>query len=93
MTQSGQTSSSDIEVGITGTYSTIQGGYTVAGNGNTIEIQAGTYVENDDLNNNVSVGLMGGYNSNFTTNSSNSVIKGTLTISNGTVTVKNITIQ
>jgi hypothetical protein len=90
-----------INVGSAGAYPTIQSGYNAAGNGDTIQVQAGTYVENDNFNNNISVALIGGYNSTFSTaqpinlsdNSVNTVINGTLTISNGTVNAQNITIQ
>ena len=88
-----QTSANNIKVGSAGTYSTIQNGYNNAGNGNTIQVQAGTYVENDDFNRNETVALIGGYDSSFSTDSSNSVITGSLTISNGTVTVENIIIK
>ena len=75
-------------------YSTIQAALTAAVNGDTIEVQALTYPENDTCNYNLSVALSGGFDSAFSTNSSNySVISGKLTISNGTVTVQNIKIQ
>ncbi len=71
----------------------IQAGYNNAANGETIQVQAGTYVENDLFNVGMSVALIGGYNGSFSTNSSNSVIAGTLTISSGAVTVLNMIIQ
>ncbi|MGD0282470.1 MAG: hypothetical protein ABSB95_08930 [Dissulfurispiraceae bacterium] len=89
----GQTSGKTIQVGSSGTYSTIQSGYTACGNDNTIEVQTGPYAENDNFNDNVSVALIGGYDSSFSINSSNSIINGTLTISNGAVTVRNMIIQ
>jgi hypothetical protein len=82
-----------IQVGSSGAYSTIQSAYNAARDEDTIEVQAGTYVENDNLNGSVSVTVIGGYDSSFATNSSYSVINGTLIISNGTVTVENIIIQ
>ena len=87
------TSGNTITVGSAGTYLTIQGAYAAAGSGDTIQIPAGTILENVNLNSDISVALKGGYNSSFTTESSNSVINGILTISKGTVTVQNITIQ
>ncbi len=87
------TSGNTITVGTAGTYLTIQGAYNSAGSGDTIQIPSGTMLENVNLNINISVALKGGYNSSFTTNSSNSAINGILTISNGTATVQNITIQ
>lgn len=82
-----------IDVGSAGTYSTIQNGYNACMNGNTIEVQEGTYGENDNFNKNIPIALKGGYDSGFSTNSSYSVINGTLIISNGTVTAGNIIIQ
>lgn len=82
-----------IQVPNSGEQSSIQIGYLSAVTGDTIQIQAGTFEENDDFNSNVSVALVGGYDSSFSTDSSNSLIKGTLTVSAGTVTIKNIIIQ
>ena len=81
------------DVGSAGTYTTIQNGYNAAGNGDTIQVQAGTYTENDNFGTNKSVALLGGYSSSFSPDSSYSIIAGTLTISNGTVTVENIIIN
>ncbi|MGD0282066.1 MAG: putative Ig domain-containing protein [Dissulfurispiraceae bacterium] len=93
ITQSGQAASGIVTVGGAGTYSTIQAGYNNALTGNTIEVQTSTFPENDILGSNISVTLIGGYDSSFTTSSLNSTISGKLTISNGAVTVGNITIQ
>ncbi|MGD0283069.1 MAG: C10 family peptidase [Dissulfurispiraceae bacterium] len=83
-----------VEVGSSGAYSTIQNGYNATGTGADIEVQAGTtYVESDNFNRNVSVSLIGGYNSSFTTDNSYSVTTGPLIIRNGTVTVRNLIIQ
>ncbi len=83
----------NINVGSGVASNAIQTGYNNAANGETIQLQAGTYVENDLFNVGTSVALMGGYNSSFSTNSSNSAIAGTLKISSGTVTIGNIIIQ
>ena len=106
--QAGQTSGSTIQVvSASGASSrTIQSAYNTAAvnGGGIIEVQAGTYPEALSFSKNVSVYLIGGYNSNFSTaqaitisnNSLNSAITGStgqLTISNGTVTVQNIIIQ
>ncbi len=85
-----------VEVGSAGTYSTIQNGYgaCVSGGGGTIQVQTGTYVENDLFNNNISAALVGGYYSGFSTNSGEySTIAGTLTIRNGTTNLWNITLS
>ena len=88
----GQAFGNDVKVGAAGAYFTIQNGYNNAGNGDTIEVQSGTYLETLNFSRNVSVALIGGYNGSFSTNISDSVITGLLTISNGTVTVENIVI-
>ncbi len=82
-----------IDVESSGQYPTIQDGYEHTANGDTIQVQAGTYAENDIFDNNISVTLLGGFNSSFSANSSYSTIYGTLIISNGTVTVGNIIIS
>lgn len=88
----------NIQVGSSGAFSTIQSGYKAAVTGDTLQIQAGPFQENDDFTNDVSVVVIGGFDSSFTTTISNniqnySVISGTIIISNGTVTVENIIIQ
>ncbi len=93
MTQAGEVSGNIIEVGSAGTFPTIQSGYSNAGNGGTIQVQAGLYGENDIFSSNLSVSLTGGYDSTFSINGLYSSISGTLIIRNGTVTVGNITIQ
>ena len=85
-----------VEVSSGGTNPTIQSGYQacVNGGGGTIQVQAGTYSENDTFGSNIVSALAGGYNSGFSTNSGEySTVAGTLTISNGTTNFWNITIQ
>ena len=86
-----------LDVGSAGTYSTIQSGYQacVSGGGGTIQVETGTYPENDIFGSNIFCSLIGGYNSSFSTNSSSSysMITGTLKISNGTTTAENIIIN
>lgn len=84
---------SNITVGSAGIYATIQSGYNAAVAGNTIKVQTAAYGENLSFNRNVSVALKGGYDSSFSTKSSNSVINGTLIISDGAVTLENIIIH
>src|SRR5208282_2242969 len=81
------------DVGSAGTYPTIQNGYNAAGNGDTIQVQAGTYTENDNFNNPISVAFIGGFNSSFSTDNGSSIIEGSLTISAGIVTAENIIIK
>jgi hypothetical protein len=82
-----------IYVGSAGAYSTIQSGYDAAVTGDTIKAQTETYEEDINFNSNVSVTLIGGYDSIFSTNNSSSVISGTLIISGGTVNLENIMLQ
>ena len=82
-----------VQVPNSGTQSSIQSGYNLAVSGDTIQIQFGTYLQTLDCSSNISVTLIGGYDSSFLTDSSDSIIAGILTVSNGTVTVKNIVIQ
>jgi len=93
VTQAGQTPANTMRVGSSAAYPTIQSGYNAAVTGDTIQVQTGTYPENDNFNINIPVSLVGGYNNSFSTSSSYSVITGTLTISNGAVTAQNIIIQ
>ncbi len=85
-----------IEVGSATADTTIQSGYQACVNegGCTIQVQTGTYFENDTFGSNIVAALVGGYNSGFSTNSGEySTIAGTLTISNGATNFWNITIQ
>ncbi|MGD0282971.1 MAG: BACON domain-containing carbohydrate-binding protein [Dissulfurispiraceae bacterium] len=96
--QAGQTSGNIITVGSVGllraaAYSTIQGGFNACGNDNIIEVEAGTFPENDNFSSNVSTTLIGGYDSGFSTFSSYSTITGMLIISGGSVSAQNIIIQ
>lgn len=83
----------DIQVGNSGAKATIQSAYNTAGNDDTIQIQSGTYQQNLNLNGKVLVTLIGGYDSNYSANTSYSVITGTVIISGGPVIVENIIIQ
>jgi|GEM_PF-3462239 len=74
-------------------YSTLQDAYDACSNGNIIEIQALEFYEDLSCDQNVSILLKGGYDADYTSNSSYTTINGTLTISNGTIEVENIIIQ
>ncbi|MGO9015994.1 MAG: plastocyanin/azurin family copper-binding protein [Dissulfurispiraceae bacterium] len=82
-----------IQVPISGTQSSIQSAYNSAVSGDTIQIEFGPYLQTLDCGKDISVALIGGYDSSFLTDSSDSIIMGSLTVSSGTVTVKNIVIQ
>jgi hypothetical protein len=74
---------------------TIQDVYNAAGDGDTIAIQAvaTTFAENLNFGKDISVTLMGGFNTDFSSNDSFTAISGSLTISNGIVTLDKIIIK
>ncbi len=74
-------------------YSTLQAAYNAVADGNIIESQAIVFTENLNINRSISVTLKGGYDTTFTSNSSNTTISGSLTISSGTLTVENLIVQ
>ena len=78
--------------GMSPCYTTIQGAMNVAGTGEQIRIAQGTYDESLVFNESKSLTLQGGWDSTFTTQSSNTAIN-SMRISNGTVTVHNLVIQ
>jgi hypothetical protein len=71
----------------------IQDAYYNAYDGESILSQALQFNENVTLDNNVLVAIKGGYDSTFATNPSQTVINGSLTITDGTVVVENLVIQ
>ncbi len=78
--------------GNTPCYSTIQEAIDAASSGFTIKIAGGTYAEDVILNTDKDLIFEGGYNSTFTTQSSETIFQ-TMTISNGTAVVDKLTIQ
>ena len=71
----------------------IQNGIASASAPTTIKITQETYNEDVVLDFNETISLEGGWNTAFTTNSGQSTINGSLTISNGKVMVENIILQ
>jgi hypothetical protein len=87
---------STTEVTIEGTssyYSTIQGAYNAAKEGQTLQMQAATFSEIPDLANNISVRLQGGYECGYLSRAGFTTINGYLIISDGAVTIENLVIQ
>lgn len=74
-------------------YTMIQDAYSMAADGYTIDMQAGDFFENLDLQRNIKVKLSGGYGCSFSTVEGFSAIHGDLIVSSGTVTIENIVIQ
>ena len=78
--------------GETPCYSTIQGAIDAAGTAATIFIAAGTYEEDVNLNASKNITLKGGYDSTFTTQSSNTTVR-FLTTSNGYTVIDKLILQ
>jgi parallel beta-helix repeat protein len=74
---------SDTCGGKTPCYTTIQEAIDASNDGALIKIVQGDYEENITLNSSKTLTLQGGYDSAFTTQSSNSTIKGSFVVSNG----------
>lgn len=73
-------------------YPTLQAAYNAAANGDTIQAQAMTFVENLTVNRNISVTLQGGYDCGYTTNSGSvTSLKGMIQsfAGGGTLTIAN----
>ena len=74
-------------------FDTLQAAYDAAVDGETIQAKAGTFIEDHNVNRNISVTLDGGYNGDFTSNA-----EGTTTLSGqlrtwpdgGTLTIMNV---
>ena len=74
-------------------YFNIQNAYDACFNGNIIQLGATEFIEDLYLDKNVSIVLKGGYDSNYSNNSSYTAVKGKLTITHGTVEVEKLIIQ
>lgn len=74
-------------------YDNIETAYTAALDGQTIRIAALELTENLEFNSALSLGLTGGYDSEFAGNPWNTSVKGMITISAGTVAIENIVLR
>ncbi len=75
-------------------YSTLQAAYDSASDNETIQAQALTaFTENLNINRSVSVTIEGGYNCDYSSNTGNTELKGTMTISGGTLTIKDFILK
>lgn len=80
--------------GKTPCYTSIQAAINAAADGAVINILQGTYTESITLNESKSLTIQGGWDSSFTTQSSNTVINSlTITGTSGTVEIENIALQ
>jgi hypothetical protein len=74
-------------------YTMVLDAYNSAANGYSVQMQASDFLENVDLQRNISVNLRGGYACDYLSNPGFSTIHGDLMVSSGTVTIDNIVIQ
>jgi len=74
-------------------YPTIQQAVTAAEPGETVQVQAGTFIENIDVNNDVLMILKGGYGCNFSTVIGTTTLRGNITINLGTVVIEDFEIS
>jgi hypothetical protein len=73
-------------------YTGLMAAYTVAGDGDTIEMLAANLQESPNLNRQMAVKLKGGYGCGFGANPSMTLLQGPLTVAKGAVTVENLII-
>ena len=86
--------SQDLPVKVSSSYySSVQDAYDACSDGDTIQIQDANIYEDLVFDHDISITLKGGYNSDFTSNASYTMIHGTMTFEYGTVEVKNIIVQ
>jgi len=84
---------SDVSIGSTGTYTSLQGAYAAAADPETIEGRDVTITESVDLNRPITVTIRGGYNCDHSQVTGKTIINGNMTISDGTVTMENVQVQ
>ena len=74
-------------------YTSIQEAIDVSSNWSVIKVAQGNYEEDITLNESKTLALKGGYDSTFTTQSSNTIIKGSLVVSNGKFKISKIKVH
>jgi len=84
---------SDVSIGSTGTYTSLQAAYNDASNGGMIQGRDVTITENLNLNRPVTVTIQGGYNCDHSSVTGMTTITGNIIISEGKVTIENIHVQ
>lgn len=82
-----------IEGGVTGYYTNLQAAYNAADDGSIIKMWATKYTESLICARPVTVSLSGGYDEAYATRSGETLLKGTLTVTDGTVIIDGLTIQ
>jgi hypothetical protein len=76
-----------------GTYTSLQSAYEAAQTGDTILVQSVQLTQSFTADQNISVTIVGGYTSDFSSNPGTTTIEGLQTISDGTVTWENFIIS
>jgi len=84
---------SDVSIGSTGTYTSLQTAYNDASTLDTIQGRDVTITEDIDFNRPVTVTIQGGYNCDHSSVTGRTTINGNMTISDGTVTMENVQVQ
>ncbi len=74
-------------------YSTPQEAYNAAANGDIIQSQAARFMEDLNINRNISITLEGGYDCSYSTVTDKTRIQGDMTISDGTATIENFILE
>lgn len=82
-----------IDLPTIGTYPTISAAYTAAADRATIMLQGTTFNENLDFGAAKTIFLKGGYDTDFTPNTGDSIVRGTFKVSGGAVHVQQIVVR
>jgi alkaline phosphatase len=73
-------------------FSSLQAAYSAAVHGDIIQSRAMEFTEDVSVNQNMSVTIRGGYNCDYSNNEGQTILNGTMTISNGTTAIENVQI-
>jgi len=72
---------------------TLQSAYNAANDGQTIQSRDETFIENININRNITLTFIGGFNCDFTASINKTTIIGNVNINNGKVTIENFNVQ
>jgi hypothetical protein len=76
-----------------GYYSTLQETYNSAQNGNTIQSRDVTFVEDLNLNRNITINMEGGFDCDYLYITGKTTVQGSMTLNDGMVTIENFIIE
>ncbi|GBD97086.1 MAG TPA: choice-of-anchor D domain-containing protein [Nitrospirae bacterium] len=74
-------------------YSTLQEAYDAAADGDIIQSQASRFIENLNINRNISITLEGGYDCSYSNITDKTRIQGDMTVSDGTANIENFMLE